>query len=275
MDPGPFLPTELERAIFETTAMLHPLMIPALLRVARRVLIWIEPLLYRTVILKEATDSARAFFSSTKPAEFFHSTVRRLAVRPSVHFTAAEARQLLGLCKGAVDLIWCITLPYHPLLEILPQMRVQRLGADLRNLFGGPIDAKHPFFASLTHLHLFESDRTAIHQFCGQISGLPALTHLCVSSQADRDNFLAMLAECPRLRLLVVLWGSFQRSIYMRFQTPYVYDVRFVICQLEERDYWANWEAGARGSSDLWSQGDDFVARKRRGEIEATCYWLN
>ncbi|KAJ7643137.1 hypothetical protein DFH06DRAFT_602914 [Mycena polygramma] len=275
MHPGPPLPTELEREIFETTALMHPLMIPVLLRVARRVFIWIEPLLYRAVVLKEATDPTRVFFNSTKPAEFFHSTVRHLAVRPSVHSTAAEARQLLHLCKGTVDLIWCITLPYHPLLPILAQMRVQRLGADLRNLFGGPIDPKHFFFASLTHLHLFESDRTAMQQIRGQISGLPALTHLCVSSQADRDDLLAMLAQCPRLGLLLVLWGSFQRSIYRRFQTPCVYDVRFVICQLEERDYWANWEAGARGFSDLWSQGDDFVARKRRGEIEATCYWLN
>ncbi|KAJ7611108.1 hypothetical protein DFH06DRAFT_1245586 [Mycena polygramma] len=273
MHPGPSLPTDLEREISETSALIHPRMITVLLRVARRVLIWIEPLLYRTVVLKKPTDPTRVFFNSTKPAEFFHSTVRHLAVRPSVY--AAEAGQLLGLCKGTVDLIWCQTVPYDSLLPILAQMRIQRLAADLRNLFGGPIDPKHPFFASLTHLRVFESDPTAMRQVWGQISGLPTLTHLCVNGQADRDDLLAMLAECPRLRLLLVLWGSFQRSIYERLQTPCVYDVRFVICQLDLGDYWANWEAGARGFSDLWSQGDDFVARKRRGDIDATCYWLN
>jgi hypothetical protein len=37
---SPAFPLELEREIFETTALLHPTEIPTLLRVARRVLIW-------------------------------------------------------------------------------------------------------------------------------------------------------------------------------------------------------------------------------------------
>jgi hypothetical protein len=36
----PIFPVELEQVIFETTALMHPTAIPALLRVARRVLVW-------------------------------------------------------------------------------------------------------------------------------------------------------------------------------------------------------------------------------------------
>lgn len=41
VDPNPVFPPELEQEIFETTALMHPREIPTLLRVARRVLIWL------------------------------------------------------------------------------------------------------------------------------------------------------------------------------------------------------------------------------------------
>jgi hypothetical protein len=40
MERDPVFPFELEREIFETTALMHPGSIPSLLRVARRILAW-------------------------------------------------------------------------------------------------------------------------------------------------------------------------------------------------------------------------------------------
>ncbi|KAJ7664499.1 hypothetical protein DFH06DRAFT_1324050 [Mycena polygramma] len=73
-------PPELEREAFETTALLYPGEIPTLLRVARCVLGWIEPLLYRVIHLAsndEPTARALLHAMSTKPPSFFR-TVRHL-----------------------------------------------------------------------------------------------------------------------------------------------------------------------------------------------------
>ncbi|KAJ7879703.1 hypothetical protein B0H13DRAFT_1571256, partial [Mycena leptocephala] len=47
----PLLPPELERIIFELAAFVNPASMPSLLLVAPRVKIWIEPLLYETLII--------------------------------------------------------------------------------------------------------------------------------------------------------------------------------------------------------------------------------
>jgi hypothetical protein len=40
MAPEPVFPFDLEREVFETTALMYPATIPTLLRVARRILTW-------------------------------------------------------------------------------------------------------------------------------------------------------------------------------------------------------------------------------------------
>ncbi|KAJ7224649.1 hypothetical protein GGX14DRAFT_557508 [Mycena pura] len=49
----PTLPAELERQVFELTALSRPVCIPRLMRVALRVKQWVEPLLYRTLIFNK------------------------------------------------------------------------------------------------------------------------------------------------------------------------------------------------------------------------------
>lgn len=66
--------------------------------------------------------------------------------------------------------------------------------------------------------------------------------------------------------------GIFYVDLYEAAWIPHVYDVHFVIEQY--RDYWANWQACTKGLPNPWSQGDDFVARKRRGEIEGAVFYL-
>ncbi|KAJ7928326.1 hypothetical protein B0H13DRAFT_2311607 [Mycena leptocephala] len=62
MHPNPAFPPDLEREIFGTTALMYPGEMPTLLRVARRVLIWIEPLLYR--VTKQRRSWGRAYHFS-------------------------------------------------------------------------------------------------------------------------------------------------------------------------------------------------------------------
>ncbi|KAJ7659091.1 hypothetical protein DFH06DRAFT_1130657 [Mycena polygramma] len=57
----PNLPPELERHIFELAALSHPMLIPNMIRVAWRVKLWIEPLLYRTLAFGVKIDGLPIF----------------------------------------------------------------------------------------------------------------------------------------------------------------------------------------------------------------------
>ncbi|KAF8186066.1 hypothetical protein K438DRAFT_1835993 [Mycena galopus ATCC 62051] len=273
----PRFPAELEREIFERMALKHPRGIPTLLRVARRVLIWIEPLLYRTVLLLDGTDyrPTRRLLKAmqSKPPEFFRA-VRHLALWYSPQVCSLdEMTQLLRLCTEVVDLSWG-NLADPTLLPILADMHLRRLSLSLGDVFG-PGDSRdltHPLFASVTHLDICDPIHKLDAEVFAQIPAMPALTHLALPFDVPMETALALLEQCPRLQLLLLLWPRLCYGLYEQILVPSVYDPRFVIDVLD--DYWKDWEAGVKGLADSWAQGDDFVARKRKGQIEATRYWI-
>ncbi|KAJ7859415.1 hypothetical protein B0H13DRAFT_2670920 [Mycena leptocephala] len=266
-DPNPAFPLELEREIFETAALMHPREIPNLLRVARRVLIWIEPLRYKVIRVTAENEDIILHAINLKPADFFHKAVRHLCLQWDVQEN--RARQVLEVCSGVVNLSF--SQSSSTLLPILAVMPLQCLSTQVQRLFGGAIDPKHPLFASITHLRPLDGSRD-FDRFYEQIPQLPALTHLALDAEeVSKDMAQTLLRECPRLELLLLLW--FSDDEYESAQIPHVYDVRFVIA-LCPNDYWGHWEAGAEGLPHFWFLGDDFVARKRNKAIEATCYWL-
>lgn len=234
-------------------------------------------MLYRIVCLKSQNGRNLALpllkAMGTKPPEFFHA-VRHLALWYSSEICSVDdVKQLLTLCKGVVDLSYG-NLADASLLPILAEMHLQRLSVCLEELFSGPPDLTHPLFRSITHLDICDNVdiNAALIPAYDQIPALPALTHLALDFRVPTNIALGLLEQCPRLELLIMLWPQFYDDLYEEAQEPRVYDVRFVIGLLE--DYWKDWEAGAKGLSDSWAQGDDFVARKRNGQIDATRYWL-
>jgi hypothetical protein len=100
----------------------------------------------------------------------------------------------------------------------------------------------------------------------GDISTLPALTHLCLDCDFSREIVLPVLANCPRLQHPLVQWPLFDKVLYNAARIPCVYDVHFIIEIYD--DYWSEWENGARGHLNSWTQADEFLVRKRNGEIE-------
>ncbi|KAJ7813792.1 hypothetical protein B0H14DRAFT_2522595, partial [Mycena olivaceomarginata] len=111
------LPLDLEREIFEITARLYPHTIPQLLRVARRILAWIEPLLYTRVSiagLQEKVGNGAAILRAieTKSSDSFPRAVRHLYLfaydwtlfnSPTPgRWTDAELRKVLSACTGVV-----------------------------------------------------------------------------------------------------------------------------------------------------------------------------
>ncbi|KAJ7160254.1 hypothetical protein C8R46DRAFT_1353989 [Mycena filopes] len=226
----PTFPPELEREIFETTAIFYPGQIPSL----------IEPLLYK-VILFDNTDytikHVRALFN--KSPELIRMAVRHLALLWSdsdwSEVDMVDIGRLLGLCAGLLDLSLMRNIPrLDP--QVLTQWRLQRL----QLLFGlADFDLTHTLFTTVTHLTIAGMSEGDFIQNHTLLSELPALTH--TTSPA-----------C----------------------IPSVYDVRFVIGRYI--DYYGEWTARARGFAvdDHWSRAADFVAHKRKGEIEETHYWM-
>ncbi|KAJ7887115.1 hypothetical protein B0H14DRAFT_3430962 [Mycena olivaceomarginata] len=214
----PILPVELERAIFEMVAHMHPAAIPALLRIARR------------------------------------------------------AQQLLQLCTHLQDFGANAYFTDPALLPILAEIGVRRLAVNPKALLGtAPIDLKHSVFRAVTHLNMFRVEGVAA--VLADLPVLPALTRLSLDSDLSRALILPVLPALPQVELLLVQWHRFEQAEYEAARIPRVYDVRFVIGLYS--DYWGDWEAGARGGADAWAGGEAFVRRKRRGEVESTCYWLS
>ncbi|KAJ7447466.1 hypothetical protein FB451DRAFT_1411881 [Mycena latifolia] len=274
---------ELEREIFETTALLYPSTIPTLLRVARRILVWVEPMLYR-VVRVNATPPYSAMAQAvlrarkTKPRSFFNKAVRYLVLDFPAAWTLDEAREVLKLCT---DLIGFAPIAYFAnptMLPILAEMHVQRLSVCLRDLFGGysfdgdkDIDFTHPVFTSITHLDVFDSVGERI---CAHLPSLPALTHLCLSEVVPWDMVRRLLVECPGLEVLLDLFPAIRQDVGRAWaQSIPFHDIRFVVGVYT--DYVDEWEQCAQGLPKFWLLADDFVAQKRRGEMNAQCYWLH
>ncbi|KAJ7448996.1 hypothetical protein FB451DRAFT_758690 [Mycena latifolia] len=274
-----YLPLELERYVFELAATTHPATIPYLLRVAHRVLAWIEPLLYRVLCIIPARRIQEILAAlKAKPAPFLASKVWHVLMYSTTPVPPTEAvESLLASCPGIIDL--SVMVGVGPsLLPLLGQMHIQRLGIDLRDLFtdwahalpdGSPINFGHPLFASVTHLDVFDT-LYDVEQLEG-IATLPVLTHLALNTSVDAAFLKQILEACTSLQVLIVAFNEevVDDANALAMDITFV-DPRLVVATYNE--YFPDWELGARGGADIWRRADDFVARKRRGEIEAHEY---
>ncbi|KAJ7153351.1 hypothetical protein C8R46DRAFT_474831 [Mycena filopes] len=158
-------------------------------------------------------------------------------------------------------------------------MNVRRLGIHLSYLFAHPsrVNLTHPALGSLTHLEMLDDVAHEVPQLLPHIPNLPALTHLLLLYyEIPRDDILAMLVQCPTLQLVLTLWPWRNRKDYEASKGAPVSDMRFVIGRYyTDRDYWAQWEDGARGLPNFWSRGELFLAMKRNGELPGARYWID
>ncbi|KAJ7807854.1 hypothetical protein B0H14DRAFT_3152320 [Mycena olivaceomarginata] len=173
---------ELEREMFETTAHMYRNTIPTLLRVARRVHYWIEPLLYHTVTISPLEEKSKADYallritdSTTKPADFLLKAVRHMnLVTFAMHFfgrypqntwSEVELGIVLRACEGVESLFFFGSLDEPvPILPMLACMRPQRLYM-VSEMSHPQLDLTAPFFRNISHLLLGDigADGSLIH----------------------------------------------------------------------------------------------------------------
>ncbi|KAJ6551286.1 hypothetical protein B0H19DRAFT_1157110 [Mycena capillaripes] len=268
-------PADLEREIFETTAFMHHGSIPVLLRVARRVLVWIEPLLYRVVTIHTMALVIKKAIQ-TKEASFFRDSVRHIQIGPSRHWSAVDTHALLRLCTRLVSVAYTRD-PGGPvfLMALEDNRGIRRWSGRLEPLFGpSTLDLAHPVFHTVTHLDVLDGLRGDDTRICAALHTMLALTHVCLNGDmVEVDLLHRVLDQCTHLRVLVGMWsGGRAKEMAARHRRDGVTDMRYVVTICTH--YWDDWEVGARGGTDFWVAAEAFVQRKHRGEIEESCNFL-
>ncbi|KAF8206185.1 hypothetical protein K438DRAFT_1756287 [Mycena galopus ATCC 62051] len=283
------LPVELEREIFELSALSRPVTIPNLLLVAWHVNKWVEPILYRTIVFERAIEGYPTFTRDgllraieSKPASFFRDSVRNLNLTwdcglRGPRFSHRDIEIILSACSGVVDLLVVqgFSLPDAIIMNSLP---LKRLSVSLWRLFyRGPhdffsrkpsVDFTQPIFSQLTHLYVCDFVQTdSDAETIAGLATLRRLTHLTIHAFRIFPVFHRILTSSTSLRILILLTEHKATSTTRGADEnkPLLEDMRFVVMYCPSIHI--DWQMGAHTGRDHWTRAEDFVAQRRLGIV--------
>jgi hypothetical protein len=172
--------------------------------------------------------------------------------------------------SSAVEDLWISTAePIAFLLPFIGVLPLKRLYCDLKELFAhkAQIDFGHPSFSRLTHLELF--DQRALDSYFDLVL-IPHLTHLAFNIPGFLNILLTLLKMCKSLHVLVLVMlrpGHLSEMIVKHEVLRQLSeDPRFV--QMFYLEFVDDWKTGALMGSNYWLQVEDFIMRRRSGEID-------
>ncbi|KAJ7158001.1 hypothetical protein C8R43DRAFT_1105795 [Mycena crocata] len=284
---SPILPPELERYIFELLAIFRPVSIPKLMRVAWRVNHWLEPLLYRTLVIGcDPIDGLPACsletfrrIADTKSESFLRDTVRNVIVKL---VSSRISRDIITTFTGIENLFIIAVGELHtsahpaPLgLEALP---LRHLYCDAEDLFDPTrIQALYlPCFSHITHLELFEAlEGDAVQYDDAQtyyavFADLPRLTHLAFDTTDILPVCETLLQVCKTLCVLVIL--RIPRIYPEVDMARLAADPRFVMMVVEH--YAEDWQRGVLTGEDYWRRAEAFISQRLSGQIDRRTFYL-
>ena len=294
----PAFPPDLERRIFETCARSSPASSANLVLVASRVRHWyvlmarllssysncsrrIRPILYETIILdtlpskeesKSSTPAIKATFEQfvanldRNPPEFYSNHVKNIWISAPVDPVAFF--RILTLCSGIENLV---LFPYrqgtyHPFIPFQQHLNsnssLRRLTLKLEHLFPPFSSGQHfnyPFFANITHLHLYDeaeewSTYTGFEHLC-------SLTHLALAC-CGPDYLRIVMPKLPVIEYVALCSykSTYGRPAVNRKVPVWVYGFNVVLIDgLTRRD----WELGTTGGADFWDIVEKEVTWRR------------
>ncbi|KAJ7653630.1 hypothetical protein DFH06DRAFT_523853 [Mycena polygramma] len=279
-DTEPRLPPELECAIFELAALSRPSIIPTLVRIARRVKQWVEPILYRVVVLPGSRPQRQMDGFPPIPLDILLAII---AKRPSFVASAvkhiflqngrrpllrAKLEIILASCSSISSLFVHCSVPAESLPSLDKLETLHRLAADLDFPFSpSPINFDQPFLRNVTHLELLGSynDSDLPADLGIGLSLLPHLTHAAFNAVAE---------AVPGLHAIVRTNTHLQCIVFFTEEgvKPDLEDERFV--GIGQTDFRLDWIRGATGGNDYWVLAETFIAAKRAGRISRSLYWI-
>ncbi|KAJ6529745.1 hypothetical protein B0H19DRAFT_1274138 [Mycena capillaripes] len=287
----PRLPSELERTIFEIAALSCPTDIPILMRAARRIKQWVEPLLYRVVFLTHyPSDHFTAKGFQIVPLGIF---LMKIATNPLGFQNAVESvyllydftdiftlRTILAACPRINNICAkSVMAPRHlPVLSQLESLR--RLEVDLQRLFRPQaVDFTHPLFRNVTHLVVRDDCGFLPSDFGEALSHIPHLTHIAFSPISTSEELLMtlgtvleMVRDHTRLECIVFFISSEDADIADDIWR-YLEDSRVVCISLTNPPL--NWARGATTGHDHWALAEGLITVKRAGRVDRTLYYVS
>ncbi|KAJ7927172.1 hypothetical protein B0H13DRAFT_1446108, partial [Mycena leptocephala] len=186
----PSLPSELECIIFQIAAFSRPQTIPSLMLIAQRVKHWVEPLLYRVLILSTnksinthgfpfiTIDALRSAIAR-KPPQFFESCVTHIFFGggAALGYNDSDLETILTACPRVMN-VWVfspgVSHRIFNRLERLRHLAIQVLPLSAPH----PIDFTAAIFRNVTHLHFTDSSRNFPPDIGARLALAPALTHI-------------------------------------------------------------------------------------------------
>ncbi|KAJ7620307.1 hypothetical protein FB45DRAFT_929925 [Roridomyces roridus] len=277
------LPLELEREIFEQAAYTDPLSVPKLMLVAWRVKIWVEPFLYRILMLVgSASDPKEKGYpfiddhhltrASSMPPDVLKTSVRNLWLDWLPH-DAAES--FISAASQAQN-VWA-TIQFGPtdsLLHAIGSLSPKRLHTHFDDLLALDDLLTLPVLSRLTHLEIFDTSSDNHAEIWRIIAQIRTLSHLAFHE--DDSNFLNL---CPGLlgtstALRVLVYKTSRSGLFSVEFFPVLRDLhedwRFV--QMTREYGSRDWRMGALTGVDFWSRAEEFIAKRKSGEIDRLRY---
>ncbi|KAJ7055447.1 hypothetical protein C8F01DRAFT_1145328 [Mycena amicta] len=290
----PHFPRELEREILEIAAEKWSHDVPKLLLVARRVHLWLEPFLYRSIYLHfplgpdRKTDAQVALLrmTSSKPPSFLVRAVRQVSIDFMHGFVNPEVGlqfpPVLQHCTGMTCLAMNKTRDSvigGKIFDVLNLVRLQRLAVFLGDLMPHPtpMDAHQPIFCSLTHLEVMDMEIDADPRCVPFLKSLPALTHLALRPQPYDTGVAITLVQpdgCTHLQILVLLlvpspglaWEVEEK--WANVIGCSVDDPRVVVAPLSHFT-----DCISEQGHTYWHESEIFIQKRRLGLIPKDQYW--
>ncbi|KAJ7109567.1 hypothetical protein C8R43DRAFT_181074 [Mycena crocata] len=259
----PPLPVELEREILELAARSQPTSIPTLMLVAHYVKTWVEPLLYRTLFIFHRAVrgypcvSEKTFQSvvKEKPASFLNDSVRHLFLSD---MSDQDMAWLFTTCSQVENVFVVGRFDgKHPLASAAPLLK------QLQCCLGPGMNFTHRSFSHLSHFwHYGNVGNPSIWT---DLVLIPNLTHLAFNDSDFIPLFRGFLDTCESLLVLVYMEFGRMSPQPRELDVEVAKDHRFV--SLDMPNYREDWLRGANTGFDFWSKADDFVARRKFGQV--------
>ncbi|KAJ7027172.1 hypothetical protein C8F04DRAFT_94227 [Mycena alexandri] len=267
---GPQLPFDLERTIFELAASSFLGSIPILLLVAWRVNKWVEPILYRLLIVDSSTSrlsdypifSHEVISRKIDNLEFLRASVRHLFIEG--RFIPLEIEHIASACSRVTTLAYVPSKAFPDLLR--DKQRLQRLTINVTAFLGcfPPESTRDPMLHTLTHLELLDTywgQDEEPPDLSTHLALIPNLTHLALNGTQYSVSLNNMLRADSRLRC-IVLFADEGDSAH-----PLSDDDRVVYVE-QHTNYRLDWIRGIDECKDYWALADTFIAARRRGQVD-------
>ncbi|KAF7313466.1 hypothetical protein HMN09_00502500 [Mycena chlorophos] len=277
-------PPELERAIFLLVAEERPASIPTLMLVAVRVKEWVQPVLYRTLVFNpEEAVPALPSITKSNLDSFIQTleknlTIAQRSVRNVIisQLDDLQVTKLLTLLPTVKNLYLMLTGDSDELDEGLEApfnalTNLTRLYCGAQDLIVLTQNFEYvvPAFSRLTHLTVCggwddEEDVEGIQEGLDFFKALPQVTHLCFTGGMVCFEQLAVwvLEQCAGLQTFV-----FSTEEPDHLLDGLMKDERFVVIEFSQ-DEDADWQRWALTGQDFWIEADEWVKRRKAGEVE-------